>query len=374
MRPGNLMESIAHAKGFTSAMTSGTSPDWELVQTRTGPDPRHVLRSTAAVMRSATDVVIDMASVESTAVQLLARDSRPEWDESLHYRATGPDGDERTAMWLLALDALNFCFWGQGSDPSIRWRVEWRGELVDGYVALVAALTKAVQRDFPLPDARGLANIDFDAVATILAPAEGHPVIPLLDDRVRNLRELGQGLLSLDTDAPATALIRQANGSAIALVRDVVQRFPSFYDVSTWDRAETGLPGNEVRFYKRAQILAGDLAGGLAGSPLGSFHDLDQLTAFADYKVPQILRQIGVLRYSDALSAKISAGTHIPSGSSQEMEIRAATIWGCELLRQALARTGRNLSAHELDWLLWTESQSLPGRTHPYHLTPTIYY
>jgi hypothetical protein len=354
--------------------TSGHEPDWDQAISGAGPDPLHVLRSTASVMRSATDVAIDMASVETTASRLLARKAQPEWDESLHYRATGPDGDERTAMWLLALDALNFCFWGQGSDPSVRWRVEWRGELVDGYVALVAALTKAARSGFPLHDIHVLANVATEVVAAVLAPAEGHPVIPLLDERVRNLRELGRGLLTIGTDAPATTLIRQANGSAIALVRDVVQRFPSFNDVSTWDRAETGLPGNEVRFYKRAQILAGDFAGGLADSPLGSFHDLDQLTAFADYKVPQILRQMGIIRYSDALSATIAARKHIPARSTEEMEIRAATIWGCELLRQALANAGRDISAHELDWLLWTESQSLPGAINPYHLTPTIYY
>jgi hypothetical protein len=354
--------------------TAGYEPNWDHAITDAGPDPLFVLRSTSAVMRSATEVAIDMDSVETIAAGLQAREAQPEWDASLHYRDTGPDGDERTAMWLLALDALNFCFWGQGSDPFVRWRVEWRGELVDGYVALVAALTKAAQRDFPLHDAHRLANVDFDAVAAILAPAEGHPVIPLLDERVRNLRELGQGLLSLDPDTPATNLIHQAHGSAIALVRDVVTRFPSFNDVSTWKRAETGLPGNEVRFYKRAQILAGDIAGGLAGSPMGSFHDLAQLTAFADYKVPQILRQMGIIRYSDTLAAKIAAREHLPAGSGPEIEIRAATIWGCELLRQALFRIGRDISAHELDWLLWTESQSLSGTGHPYHLTQTVFY
>jgi hypothetical protein len=245
---------------------------------------------------------------------------------------------------------------------------------VDGYVALVAALTRAVESGVPLHDALFLANVDDDTVAAILAPAGIHPPIPLLPDRGRNLRELGRGLLDLASEQPATTLIRQAEGSAIALVKDVVRRFSSFNDVATWPRAATGLPGNEVRFYKRAQILAGDLAGGLSGSPLGAFHDLQELTAFADYKVPQVLRQLGILVYSPALSATIQTREHIVAGSTAEIEIRAGTIWGVELLRQALSAAGRNLSAHELDWLLWARSQALPGSTHPYHLTPTMFY
>lgn len=351
-----------------------TEPDWPRALGTIGPDPLHILRSTAAVMGTAADVAIDADAVEQVAQQLCERDATPEWDAALHYRATGPDGDERTAMWILVLDALNFCFWGQGSDPSIRWRVKWHGELVDGYVALVAALTKAMESGVPLYDASFLANVDSDTVAAILAPAEGHPPIPLLEARVRHLHQLGSGLLRLGNDTPASTLIWQANSSAIAFVRDIVVRFPSFNDVATWHRADTGLPGNEVRFYKRAQILAGDIAGGLSGSPLGQFHDLDQLTAFADYKVPQVLRQLGILRYSGTLSALIATREHLPAGSTSEIEIRAATIWGCELLRRALAASGRDIPAHELDWLLWTESQSLPGITHPYHLTPTVFY
>ena len=334
---------------------------------RAGTDPLGVLRSTATVMAAATEVTIDLDAVATVAGDLAASTvSPPGWDAALHHRATGPDGDERTAMWILVLDALNFCFWGQGSDPGVRWRVAWGGNLTDGYFALAAALKRAVAEGVPLHDAAWLNQVDDEDVARLLRPAQGLPEIPLFAARVGNLRELGRGLLALG-DTPATALILAAQGSATALVGEVVRRFPSFDDVATWQ-------GAEVRFYKRAQILAGDLAGGLDGSPLGVFHDLDQLTAFADYKVPQVLRQLGVLRYSGRLATTIARRELIAAGSAPEIEIRAATIWGCELLRQALRERGRDVPAHALDWLLWTTGQSLPPDTAPYHRTPTIYY
>ena len=102
--------------------------------------------------------------------------------------------------------------------------------------------------------------------------------------------------------------------------------------------------------------------------------DIDRLTAFADYKVPQVLRDLGVLRYRDDLAGAIRRRELIPSGSREEIEIRAATIWGCELLRQALTRQDRDFTAAEVDWLLWNQGQRLPETTEPYHRTRTIYY
>lgn len=336
-------------------------------------DPLGVLTSCRAVVESSDWVRIDPEGIEKVAAELISSQEAPGWDADLHYRATGPDGDERTAMWLFVLDALNFCFWGQGEDPNQRWRIRWNGELVDGYVALVAALTTAMERGYPLHDSNWLATVSDEDVADILAPAEGHTKIPLFQTRVSNLRELGRGL-SPYGETPASSFIQKAHGSAVCLVQNIVRSFPSFNDVTIWPYSGTGLPGNEVRFYKRAQILVGDLAGGLSGSELVQFHDLNQLTAFADYKVPQILREMGILIYEEELASTVNSRTKIAAGSRLEVEIRAGTIIACDRLVTALRASGREITAAELDWHLWSLSQSLGEKSRPYHLTKTIYY
>jgi hypothetical protein len=329
-------------------------------------DPIGVLTSTLPVIQRASHVRIDPDRVTAVAHQIASLSQQPpSWDDDLHFR----DGTWKSAGWVLVLDALNFCFWSESTDPAQRWRVHYGGALHDGYWALVAALRRAVDEGRPLWDPFYLVELTARDVAHILRPHDlAFPEIPLLPLRVQNLHELGRGLIEAFPDRnPVSELIERADHSAAALVNDIAGRFSSFNDVAT-----SG--GSPVRFYKRAQILVADLHGAFSGKGLGRFDDLDQLTAFADYKVPQVLRRFGVIAYSEELAAKVDRRALLPAGSAEEVEIRAATVWACELLRRRLADLGRPLRAFEVDWTLWLAGQSLPSDTHPYHRTYTVFY
>ena len=152
-----------------------------------------------------------------------------------------------------------------------------------------------------------------------------------------------------------------------ALVQRIAGEFASFRDESTW----RGMP---VRFFKRAQICVADLARMLPGHALGRLRRLEHLTAFADYKVPQVMRKAGILVLSDRVAERIGRGGELAPGSEEEVELRAATIWGCEWTVRALARDTPSgspaPSATEVDYLLWSAGQDKRGLP-PYHLTRT---
>jgi hypothetical protein len=101
---------------------------------------------------------------------------------------------------------------------------------------------------------------------------------------------------------------------------------------------------------------------------------MDKLTAFADYKLPQVLRQLGILTYSLKLTHKVDNRILLFPGSVEEIEIRANTIWAVEVIRQQIEQLGRSLKAFEIDWLLWNMGQEDTYRTKPYHRTKTIFY
>ena len=98
--------------------------------------------------------------------------------------------------------------------------------------------------------------------------------------------------------------------------------------------------------------------------------NLDMLTAYADYKLPQLLRMYGVINYEKSLAEKIDALIEIVHDSREEIEIRSATIWAIELLRQRI----NTLTAGEIDNTIWLLSQGIQNETKPYHHSRTIFY
>jgi len=314
-----------------------------------------VLETTRYVVENARLVAIVPARLAEFCVHLRRKGATPPaWDASYHLC----EGSPRTLNYLLVLDALNFCFWGEPP-----WEVEYRGQRLSGYWALAAALTRAVEEGWPLCDASFLANLEAGQLVQIL---RGRGEIPLFAQRLHILREVGRGLLHHYGGQFAHA-VEQAGGSALALVQAVVENFPSFRDVASYQ-------GREVYFYKRAQILVADIYGCFQGQGWGAFSDLDRLTAFADYKLPQVLRGLGILRYRPPLARRVDAAESLEPGGPEEVEIRAATIWAVENIRECLADMGAPWRSFELDWLLWQQGNRLGAGAPPHHRVRTIFY
>ena len=170
------------------------------------------------------------------------------------------------------------------------------------------------------------------------------------------MREVGR-VLCREYDGWFGAAVEAADRSAPALARLLAEQFPSFDDTAAYD-------GREVRLYKRAQILAADLYGIFGGRHWGELRDLDGLTAFADYKVPQILRAEGILSYAPALAARIAARERLPAESPEEVEIRACGLHVVELI---VAARGAQVSAVAIDRLLWNRGQQRRYKARPRH-------
>lgn len=328
-------------------------------------DSAGILSSTRAVVEDGELVWINQDAIERLGLTWAHQEQDnaslygPVWYDQYHFQ----DGTERTVNWLLLLDALNFCFWAEKDQP--RWQIEYRGETLNGYWAEAASLTRAVEEGMPLWDAAYLRTISSDDMAHIFRGIPSSPPIPLFEQRLINAREVGQ-VLSERYDGQFSNAIAQAGHNAVALTLLLASNFSSFNDIATYRN-------HEVCFYKRAQICVADIHGAFGGKQWGDLRNMDQLTAFADYKLPQVLRHLGVLEYAPELATCVDHQELIAQGSEEEIEIRAATIWACELLRRAMAKHDRIVTAAAIDqrlWLLGQESTAM----RPYHRTRTQYY
>jgi hypothetical protein len=332
------------------------------------PDTLGVLSGTSWVVEHARHAWINKKQIDNVCPQLLAHYSptlEPVWYDRFHFH----DDTERTVNWLLVLDALNFCFWAEKGKP--RWRIEYKGEILDGYWAEAASLTRAVEEGIALWDAEFLSTMSRQDLAYVFRPGKGAngsagEMIPLFDARLAHVHEVGRVLLERYAGQFAHA-IEKVKGSAVGLALLLAQEFTSFRDVAVYH-------ARNIRFFKRAQICVADLYGAFGGKRWGAFTDLDKLTIFADYKLPQVLRHYGVLEYAPELAQCIDNQELLPPGGEEEVELRAATIWACELLRQKMSRiSGHSITAVEVDQLLWYLGQN-SAEMRPYHRTRTIYY
>jgi ribonuclease HI len=308
-----------------------------------------------------------------------------EWDEeNWHYSADqykGPESQrkERVALYILALDAINFCFWPPRAGETRNNSLE--------YDTLAVALKKMAEAD----ESDGGAGSDSDAVVrssdayafspknlaamtpekvnSLLQPHLNGHYLDNIEKRSHLWKEVGEVLLE-KFDGSATQLLTRADTNASKLVELVFQFFPGFRD-------EAELDDNRITFLKRAQIFVGDVNAALK---LG-LEGMEKLTTFADYRVPQILRHFDIIEYSPALAHIVDSEKEITKSSADEISIRAATVTAVEELVTFLNSGGASsnvepLTSVTVDWYLWQVAERMhhDGLLKPFHKVRTQFY
>jgi hypothetical protein len=187
-----------------------------------------------------------------------------------------------------------------------------------------------------------------------------------------------------------TKCIEAADHSAAALVNILAEDFPCFNDVVSFENRKN------VRFLKRAQICVADLWAGFDGDGFGEFNDIDKITMFADYRVPQILNTLGCLWYNPRLDNAIRRKTLIESGHPWEIQLRGkqgvtswsrihadiiagCSIWCVELIRREILRhhPDAKVNAVLIDFFLYDtmKEREMSGQEEiPHHRTRSIWY
>jgi hypothetical protein len=246
---------------------------------------------------------------------------------------------ENAVVYILALNALNWAFWDRSTDGQHTFsRYSFDGKI--GAVAMRAAFAKAWGDDATPQTFK--AALREQGVSGLF----GGMSSPLL--REQCLMDVLEGDL-----AHVQKLICESartNGRlGFDLAVSIQRTFPSAYrDV----------------YLKRAQLALAEIAGHLAES--GTPVELD-VTAFADYQVPRVLRGIGVLEYSEQLAGKVARYELLPEGSTLERTLRGATIIACKEMAEWLGTTDA-----AIDNYLWTKRNEVGDA--PFHLTMTTDY
>lgn len=274
--------------------------------------------------------------------------SRLDFSKTRHWLDTNPygilDNDlDYIINFLFFYHTIgDFCFWG---NP--KWSIEADGKVLDGSYAMIYLLISNF-KEFIAED------LTYEKYLSLVA---GSSPLPLAKERYDFL-VMAKAFLK---DRNFADLIR---GKLVdeELFNYIISNLDFFIDEATYEN-------NRIYFYKRAQLLTSDIMHMKKSSGMDVCYD--NLVGCADYKIPQVLRNLGVLEFSPKLSSLVDSGIPIMSGTKQEVEIRATTISVINYIADTLANQIARMDINDSIWLL---GQNKSINTKPYHKTLTTKY
>ncbi len=317
-----------------------------------------VLLSTKLVIKNAKHVEINKNKIEEFCKNFHHGDVN-------HWLSKAPLdfsklNEEEILNFLLVYSTIGFCYWG---NPP--WSIEWRGKRYTGSFAMIAAIMKAHEKGIKILDPKYRSQIGEKEFIKILEIKENNK-IHLFDERLKFLNESGKIILEKHKGKVST-LLKSANNDVIKLLEILTKDFSAYDDSYKYN-------GKEVYFYKKAQLFISDVFQTFKGEGIGHFHNIHDLTALADYRIPQVLRDLGILKYSEELAEKIGRGVLIPKGSQEEIELRASMIWAVQLIYTSVKEREQRLLPIGVNDHLWLLRRQKFSGDEVHHKTITTAY
>ncbi|KAL7072615.1 hypothetical protein ACQ4LE_008235 [Meloidogyne hapla] len=230
------------------------------------------------------------------------------------------NADKEAVDWIFFMDSINFSFWPD--EENSHWEITYNGTTQSGYFGVCLAINRALGNGIPLTSANYMANINGEAMNEIFRGDNGS-MIPLLHKRMEIIRENGKILIDKFQGSFYDCVLK-CSKSALNLLKLIIVNFPNFRDFAEYH-------GHKISFLKRAQILVADVYSCLHEKDSNAnFNDINELTMFADYRVPQALAYLGVLEYGDIMLQLLNKP--LKCGSEEEIQIRGFSIEACELI------------------------------------------
>lgn len=257
---------------------------------------------------------------------------------------------EKQINFLLIFDSIDCSFWG---NP--KWTVKLKnGKEVDGSFALMEKLLEYYEEKGSLD----FTKITFEEFEKIL---EGTVQIPLIERRYEIVCEISK-IVSEKMNGNFYDYIKDIQDDE-TLFNVIISNFKSFEDVRI-------IGGRKIYFYKFAQLLVSDILN-LRKYAENIEIDVSHLVGCSDYKIPQILRGLGVLEYTEELEKLVDNKKVLGENSRFEVEIRAATIVSINKIKECLKDKYLSIEVNDM---LWELSHDKDINLKPYHLTRTMSY
>lgn len=278
----------------------------------------------------------------------------PDWSEEVFYKGSFED----TVNFIFLINTLNFSFWSDNDKP--KWFNIFNGNTYTGSFALFSALNDAVSNGYELFNPKYLKSISRTDLKNIL---EKYEEMPMFEERLRIISEIGKNLYDNQLNS-FFDIYKMSENSAIKLITNIIDIFPTFKDSYIYQ-------DTKYNFLKRAQLVPAMIYSKYQNDTL--FNDIDYMTIFADYRVPQTIRKLNLIEYSEELSNKIEKNIYIEEASQEELEIRLSSVQVGLKIKEYVSKDKYINSLH-IDYFLWKTGKEILNPDYDFHRTRTIYY
>ena len=359
------VEILASRKLPSSSTLAATRPKAASLAEIRWPKPigSPVLESIRPAIENSRDVFTHVDRIVEVAAWMGYEDlAMPEYPVPSGVQSTAPND---VVDLILVANSIDTAF--TDFKTHVKFQVDYEGQHTSDSDAMFACLNRAMHNGVPILDGRFLAKVTRPELEKIFA---GNIEMPMLDEKLEVLHQVGsvlagkyEGRFHNFIKSGPPLLYDGGNG----LVERMAKEFPRFNDVSPYD-------GREIKFYKLAQLgLWFAWATYRKDGPV-QLNDVEKMTTFPDYIVPVALRLLGINSYSPELEHGIDTYQLIPRDSTQEVEIRAHSIYATALLREEINKirpADLQVIIPQVNERLWTHYHTTFW---PHHLTKTIMY
>jgi len=297
------------------------------------------------VIEKSKDVTINYVKIDELLKNDIPRGKH--WGESNAFGFMDHD-IRKIVNFLLLYQSICFSFWGEN-----KWSIKTDNYgLLDGSQALMYIFMNNL--DF-FTDFKQLQNMSFKKYKTMM---QGNYELPLLKERYEILISIAK-VVNEKMNGDFYNYIKDVKDDRI-LFNIIIDNFQEFKDERTYE-------GKTIYFYKLASLLTSDIMHARNLKEKEKY-DFSHIVGCSDYKIPQILRDLGLTTYSEELANLVDNKIELNYNSSYEVEIRAATIVIINYIKSK-----KNLCGMEINDFLWLESQKI-NSTKPYHRTRSTSY
>lgn len=295
----------------------------------------------------------------------------PEW--------RAPVFPDEKSQGVTSEDVINFLFLGntinfqfRDYETGTKFAANYAGTEWSGAFGMWACLKREFDENPAILTGDTLTDLSREKVKQLFKSSNGIH-IPMLEERYHILTQVGSRLNDR-YDGEFANLVKAAEPYLFieeeGIVDKLVNDFPSFRDSSVITLSNHQLL--EVFFWKRAQLAPGMAYGHFQDSEQFELRDPAAFTVFVDYNLPNVLRGLDVLDYSNHLANLIDNRTILENGGREEVEIRAATVYAADrLIEQVNARRDSPVYAPHIDYKLF---EMRDETSTPIHLTKTASY